>query len=352
MPACGQGVLEFLDRRAEIGARSSCGAGRKTPMIRTLFSLRMRRFPAIERLSLLVAGAAAALVAICPGAIREAGARVIYVDNAAGDDSHFGEAPRPLSDAGGPCRTIARALRLAERGDRIVLAASGQPYRESITLQGSRHSGSLAYPFVIEGNGATLDGSVAVPAAAWEHYRADIFRFRPPRSRYARLFLDGELAAFRPPTGDGELPKLDPRQWSLAAGHVYFRVENDRLPQQYVLDHARREVGITLYEVRHVVIRDLAVQGFHLDGINAHDGVFETGFEGVTARANGRSGITVAGASRVLLRQCRLADNGVAQLRTEGYSHARLQNCRLEEGTAPALVREGGRVEVDGAPLP
>ena len=36
------------------------------------------------------------------------------------------------------------------------------------------------------------------------------------------------------------------------------------------------QVGVTLYEVRHVIVRDLVIQGFQLDGVNAHDGVRET----------------------------------------------------------------------------
>ena len=62
-------------------------------------------------------------------------------------------------------------------------------------------------------------------------------------------------------------------------------------------------MGITLYEVRNVVIRDLIVQGFQLDGINAHDGVFDALLKKVTCRGNARSGICVGGASRVRNRR-------------------------------------------------
>ena len=87
-------------------------------------------------------------------AVSDVGARDIYVNNVAGDDRHPGTMERASGLGHGPCRTIARALRAAERGDQIVLANTGVPYRESITLEGGRHSGYPSRPFAIRGNGA------------------------------------------------------------------------------------------------------------------------------------------------------------------------------------------------------
>ena len=91
-------------------------------------------------------------------------------------------------------RTIAAALRTADSGDHIILAETEQPYRESISLVGRRHGGSTENPFVLEGNGAVLDGSADVPAAAWEHHEENVFRFRPPRMGPQQLFLDDRPA--------------------------------------------------------------------------------------------------------------------------------------------------------------
>src|SRR3990172_3435458 len=118
-----------------------------------------------------------------------ASGRDIHVNNLDGDDSFTGRRAGNLSDWSGPVRSIARALELAVQGDRIVLANSGEPYRESISLAGSRHSGDVLRPLVIEGNGAILDGSAPVPAEAWEHYRGPVFRFRPPGLAHQQLFL-------------------------------------------------------------------------------------------------------------------------------------------------------------------
>ena len=85
-------------------------------------------------------------------------ARDIFVDNVAGDDRATGHQLRPSPDATGPIRTISKALHRAQSGDTIVLANTPRPYRESISLVGSCHSGTAQEPFTIRGNGAVLDG--------------------------------------------------------------------------------------------------------------------------------------------------------------------------------------------------
>ena len=97
------------------------------------------------------------------------------------------------------------------------------------------------------------------------------------------------------------------------------------------------------------LIRGLVVQGFQLDGVNAHDGAFNLTLTGMVCRGNGRSGISIGGASRVRIEASLVGNNGEAQLRTEGFSHTRLVNCDLidDNPAAPALVRESGEVVVE-----
>ena len=211
-------------------------------------------------------------------------ARDVFVNNRTGDDRRDGSSAVVIDGAGGPVRSIRRALQMAAGGDRIVLAATAEPYRESVTLQAGRHSGTENRPFEIVGNGAVLDGTHAVPDEVWRHAGDDVYRFRPSRMAYHNLFLDGKPVA-RIKVKRGELlPKLEPFQWCLHDRHVYFRPEAGRIPQHYDLTHTTLPVGITLYETRHVVISDLTVQGFQLDGINAHDSVFHGTLVGLTCR--------------------------------------------------------------------
>lgn len=271
--------------------------------------------------------------------------RDIFVDNLGGDDTLTGRSSASSGRENGPVRTIAKATRLARPGDRIVLANTGEPYREQATLQGGRCSGlGSGSPFILEGSGAVLDGTNAVPDEAWQHVSGDLFRFGPTIKSHQALFIDGAMAIRAPVVRGEPLPKLEPLQWRLAAGWVHLRVRPGEVPQQYHASCAGLLTGLTIYDVRDVVIRNLVVRGFALDGVNAHDNAFNVRLEGVVSDDNGRSGFSVGGASQVRLIGCEAAGNHVAQLRSEGYCHVLHGECQFAESTAPAIVQEGGEI--------
>ena len=273
----------------------------------------------------------------------------LFVDNVLGDDIRNGRTQAADANGAGPVRSLTRALAVARPGDRLVMADTGVPYRESVTLSGGRHNGLGSEPFVIEGNNAVLEGSLPVPPRAWEHFRGDVFRFRPPRMAFAQLFLNGPPVERRYLENMlGRLPDLAPREWCLADGWIYFRVEPQTLPDEYPLFYAAQTVGITLYEVHDVVIRNLTVQGFQLDGINAHDCAKNCQLIGVIARGNGRAGIAVGGASNVRIKACLLSDNGDEQILTDGPSVTSIEATEIDATARPALERKGGTVFVDG----
>jgi len=293
----------------------------------------------------LLAGALLACSVLAPGAA----ARDIHVNNATGDDRFTGRSLQRLEDYGGPVRTIGRALELAQPGDRIVLAKNDRPYHESITLAGNRHSEYPGSPLVIAGNGAILDGSQPVPEEAWEHYRGGVFRFRPPRAAHGNLFLDGRPATrVVPEYGAAVPPSLQPKEWCLLDGWIYFCVEPEKLPEDYPLGYAHLRTGITLYHVHGVAIADLTVQGFQLDGIAAANSARDVYLGGVTARGNGRAGVSVGGASSVVLEGCLLGNNGEAQLLSLPYSQTETVNSVLLGNTAPGWLDRGGRMVIDG----
>ncbi|HEX5105427.1 MAG TPA: right-handed parallel beta-helix repeat-containing protein [Pirellulaceae bacterium] len=276
-------------------------------------------------------------------AATAAPARDIYVDNLNGDDRRHGETPVSQGAAGGPCRSIAKALRVAKPGDRIIVANTGQPYRECVSIQGGRHSGSGDYPFEIIGNGATLDGRISLAENEWEFVAADTFRTRPPRMSYQQLFLGDVVAARRFEEG-GRFPALEPLEWILLDGWIYFRVEPGKLPQSYDLSCCGHQVALTLYDVHDVIVRDLVVRGYQLDGVNCHDNVRRSDLINLTCIENGRSGISIGGASRVRIDTCTAAGNGAAQLRVEGYCIVQTIENTFDGTSAPAIVREGGTI--------
>ena len=227
----------------------------------------------------------------------QAAARNIYVDNVSGDDKNKGLHAKNQGDTSGPLRTIAKALRLTCAGDHIVLADSAMPYRECVSLVGKQHSGvDRRLPFVIEGKGATLDGSVPIPQDGWTFFRDNIFRFRPLSLAYPVLFRDGRrLAPLALPAGTAFPPSLKPLQWCAIEGAVYFAAEDGKLPSDYKLSYAELPTGITLYHVEHVVIRNLTIRGYRVDGVAAAMGTRDAVLENVACTANGQSGASVRG---------------------------------------------------------
>jgi hypothetical protein len=202
-----------------------------------------------------------------------------------------------------------------------------------------------------------------VPVKAWEHYGAvrasdgsktsevwkSVFRFQPPRVQYQQLFLNGRpVPRVAAGAAADEPPKLDPLQWCLHRGYIYFAVERQKLPADYPLSYASRPAGISLLAVQNVLIQDFTIQGFHLDGINALESCRMVRTLRVTCRGNGRSGIAVGGASLVDVDQSLVGDNGFAQLLTLPWSETHLRSSELMSNTAAAWVDHGGKVFRDG----
>jgi hypothetical protein len=275
-----------------------------------------------------------------------ASARDIYVDNVNGDDRLGGHSPTAQGESGGPCRSIAKALRIARLGDRVVLTNTGVPYRECVTIQGPSNSGDANFPLQIQGNGATLDGTMSLAEAKWEYYRSETFRTQPARMSYQQLFIDDQPAVRKQPAA-GRFPEIGPREWCLVDGWLYFGCDKNRLPQDYNLSCCLHPVGVTLYNVHDVIVENLNIRGFYLDGVNCHDNVTRSDLLGLDCSHNGRSGISVGGASRVRIDTCTAAGNGAAQIRTEGYSITMLVDNKLDATSAPAVVKEGGKIVED-----
>jgi len=274
----------------------------------------------------------------------------IYVNNASGDDKFNG---KPLTDSSanaGPVRTIKRALELAVRGDRIFIQKTAEPYRESLTIQGVKHSGTDYQPFRIVSDGAILDGTSSINPRSWEHYSGNIFRFMPELKSHQQLYLNGKPADRVIPQANNYVPDLEAEQWALVDGWVYFCSDQQKLPTEYDLRYCKHQTGITLYEVHDVSIEGLTIQGFQLDGVNAHEAVENAAIRHCKIRGNGRSGLSVGGASRVTIATTLLGANGAAQVRSEGYCILDIKDCRLLESpnTGPAMDQQGGRIKVDG----
>jgi hypothetical protein len=270
-----------------------------------------------------------------------------FVDNVAGSDLNDGTA-RDNSIAGsGPFRTINRAMNAAGKGDTVILNDTGEAYRETIAMQGGRHSGTADFPFRLVGNGAVLDGTTPVPHLQWEHHRDNVFRYRPYRLHHQILYDAGLPLVEKKAATHGAVPELAPKEWAIVGGYIYFCTEPGKLPLDYDLACALHPVGITLYEVRHVEIRDVILQGYQIDGINVHSNAFDVEIVDVTSRGNGRSGVSFGGASRASLIGSLVGDNREAQVRAEGQARVLVSGCEVLANTAPAIVEAGGYIQVE-----
>jgi hypothetical protein len=267
-------------------------------------------------------------------------ARDIYVDNVNGDDRNNGS----QADAGpakvGPLKTIGRALWIAEAGDRVVLAKNDEPYREMVCLIGPRNSGFQETPFTIEGNGAVLDGSAPINSEDWRHAMGDVFQIRFRYMAYPMLFEAEKQLPRAKIANEGELSKLQVGQWATANGKVYFRPIADRSFLTYPLAAASLATGITLFQVDNVVIRNLTVQGYRIDGVSAPDAAEVVRLEKVVSRVNGRSGLSAGGTSKVIAIDSQMVDNGAMAVRMEGFCKMRLAGCLL--APQAKVERRGG----------
>lgn len=284
------------------------------------------------------------------GGVSLLSAREIYVNNLQGNDSFYGITEKSIN-INGPVRTIAQALKLAHAGDRVILAKTAEPYRESVTLFGQKNSCAPGNPFRVEGNGAILDGSEPIPEEWWEPYQEGIFRFQPPWQAYQNLFWKGQPLKKVPVQQEEDAPPqivLEPMQWTLYEGFLYFKPEPGRLPGEYALAMAGKRHGVALLHVRGVEIRDLIVQGYQNDGIVASGSAVEVHLENVTLRGNARAGIAVGGACSLWMNRCTVGDNRYAQLLTEAFSQVTLRSTDLISNTAPGWVDHGAQIAPDG----
>lgn len=214
---------------------------------------------------------------------------------------------------------------------------------KALPCKGGGNSGTASKPLQIIGNGAVLDGTVSLEEAPWEFVSGNRFRYSPRLKGTQILLLDGKLAKQIPAT-QNRIPTLQAGEWTWFEGGFVLQSAPRMLPSGMRPACAGLSVGISLIDVHDVEISDLTLRGFQQDGLNAADNIRRTNLTNLTCEFNGRSGITIAGASRVLVDSCLCRHNGVAQFRTEGHCQVQLVENQFDPTSAPAMVNEGGQV--------
>lgn len=254
-----------------------------------------------------------------------------YVSNLDGRDQNDGLAEKPLNALTGPVKTIRRGIELAGTGDTIVIANTGEPYYESITLVGNRVSGIGRLPFTIRGNGATISGLRQLPKEGWRRIGPELWQVSFNRKGFYYLLRDGFRAPeYQPDNLTDILETLPAGHWCAYRGTVVWRQQGINEPTEDRFDYAADEMGITLYHVDNVKIVDLVVEHFRVDGINAHNMCSEIVLENVTCRENGRAGLAVGGTSKVVFREGKLEANGREAALVTGKGLLTVENSDLD----------------------
>ncbi|HBT76865.1 MAG TPA: hypothetical protein DEB39_08040 [Planctomycetaceae bacterium] len=296
------------------------------------FKMNMSRFPIR---SSLIPMFMLAIFLMLPGL---SSGRDIFVNNKTGDDQRNGVGDRAVAETSGPVRTIRRALELARNGDRIILMPTGIPFHESITLARFKHSGQKGFPFVIEGNGAILDGTEPLEPDVWEPAGGNLFRFMPPVNTsdfvyFSIIDRNRPLTYVPADRASKTVPPLEENQWTFLGGKVYLMAGNGKTPRSkadYDLVYTSLFSGITLTHVEHVRIHDVTVQGFQIDGIAAFNSAREIVLDNVASSNNGRSGLSIGGASLLAAGFCTFAGNLETQILAQPLSKAVFYACKID----------------------
>lgn len=268
-------------------------------------------------------------------------AATIHVDSLLGDDRLDGATAEQVSDRSGPVRTLRRGIQLARFGDRLVLANRGVPYEGGASLVGLQQSGSAAIPLEIIGNGAIVSGARPIDPSTWRMQHDDIWRVTPSRKGWFQLILNGEAVAEIPcPPDAPELPPLPEGAWCAYQGAVYYRPPFGKIPADLPLHLADEQTGLTLLDVRHVIIRDLTFQHFRQDGLHLHDRCHTVLLENVVCRQNGRCGVIIRGTGDVYLRNVTLKGNRGESLLVQGLAVAQVEGGEFDrEPTVQSISR-------------
>lgn len=289
----------------------------------------------------------AIILAVVAWSARLSCALDLYVDNRDGDNIYDGRSEHEVDQRSGPVKTISRALEKVRLGDTIHIANHRIPYYESLEIVGARFQGG----FRLEGNGAVVSGVKEVPFAAWKPLGKGVWKFTPYRKAFYQLVSgDRAVPEFEVAAGSATLPAIPAGQWAGWHGSIYYHVlpatpgASDDAP----LAFAAEEVGITLLDVDDVVIHDLELRHFRLDGVNVHDRCKNIVLDHVKLIENGRAGLAVGGTSLVGIKDSEISGNRVAQVLNSEFAQTEILSTKIATTAGIPIRKTGGHVLIEG----
>jgi hypothetical protein len=259
----------------------------------------------------------------------------IYVDNRLGRDSNTGRSPVPYGVDEGPLHSVTLALRMAAPGERVVMLPTGVPYSESIRVDGRFTNGAEGAPIVLEGNGNEVSGFMPIPDDGWEWVGDSLWKSRARYRRGANLTVDGEKLPL-------EVRDLPPSPSSVKEGTAvshrghYLLSMPGRMPGRAKIAVEQLPAGVFIHRANHIIIRNLLVRGFAVDGVQVRGPAKGIQVENCRITENNRAGISGRNNAVVRLDRASITGNGVGVERN-GFSKLLLLDVALADNRKPEL---------------
>ncbi len=231
---------------------------------------------------------------------------VFYVNNESGDDQ------APGLSADNAVRTLARAVSLLKPGDKLHLAVTGQPYRETLRF-GDDFGGIPGKPVIIEGHGATLTGSDPLRLGGWEQagtpglyksarFITELEEFDEASKLMRVYFIFDGVVQHMGRSSKGAKPHfkapaaLQPGEWTYVEAEKSFYLKVSGTLAEAKIEAPYRRNGLTVrapkVAMTHVVIKDLIVCHVLNDGYNLHGMTQEVLLQNIAAYECGDDGIS------------------------------------------------------------
>lgn len=230
--------------------------------------------------------------------------------------------------APGAYRSIQSAINAAQPGDVIRLEPKATPYTETVVFRNK--SGTVENPIILDGQGATLNGSEMLKAQEWEKTEAGAYRSTTfwensklgssALGRYYFIMNGSANRMGRSAKGNSGRYKavadLKPGEWTYEAKEKAFYIVPPTGQSIEEVSAPKRANGVAISgDCENLVIRNLTATHVWNDGFNIHGRTRNVRFENIRAIECGDDGISAHGDCHIVV------DGFISQRNSTGMCH-------------------------------